>query len=301
MSTIGIAIPTYNRNNYLVKLLDTIPSNIEVAVSDNGGFVTEEIKNKYSKAKFDSFSEIIPMYNNWNRAIKNLNTDWICLASDDDLFLNDAFTQLFSYIEKFPLAEVIIFGNENIDENGNITSVWMPEKTQEYRSPNGYYPSKYGVQAKMIGIFFKKDLFEKVGGFNEEYRITASDSHLVQKLILEGQTLYVSEVVSQYRIWNNNFTSQTIAKKAWIDEVIYWQDKIAIELKRKGVTNSKISNYRNEVIARNLLGSLTNIRKNKGGIIPVIKFLKQFPYPIHANFRTHLSIIKCLLASLLKG
>ncbi len=299
-STIGVAIPTYNRNDYLVKLLDTIPADVAVNVSDNGAFVTQTIKDKYSNASFDSFPEVIHMYNNWNRAIKGLDAEWICAASDDDLFLEGAFVKLRNIIRQFPTAEVIILGNEHIDGAGNYTFVWKPDVEGLYEPPNGFFPFKYGVDAKMIGVFFKKSLYESVGGFNEEYKVTASDSHFVQKLILKGNTVFVKDAISQYRIWGNNLTSQTIATRAWIDEVIYWQEYIGVELRKNGVSEKDIANYQDEVMSRNLIGSLTTLRNQKKNFSTLIRFVRQFPLPMHATFKTQLSIIKCLLASLVK-
>ena len=50
LKNLTIAIPTYNRNDYLIKLLKTIPASFtgKVVVSDNEGHVTPEIKNTFS-------------------------------------------------------------------------------------------------------------------------------------------------------------------------------------------------------------------------------------------------------------
>jgi glycosyltransferase involved in cell wall biosynthesis len=300
MSKIGIAIPTYNRNNFLVKLLDTIPVDIEISVSDNGNFVTDFIKQSYKHVNFISTNRIFPMYKNWNNAISNINSEWICLASDDDLFLNGAFDDLKYILDKNPTVEVVIFGNDNINEIGEVVSSWIPNIINQVSLTNGFDLCKYGVDAKMIGVFFKKSLYEKVGKFNEEYEVTASDSHFVQKITLAGNTLYVPKIISQYRVWGNNLTSQTIATKAWVDEVIYWQDKIGEELEKKRVSKYRRRNYKDEVIARNMVAGMSSILARKQGLMVLLRYLKQFRYPMYANFRTHLSIIKCLLVSLVK-
>jgi glycosyltransferase involved in cell wall biosynthesis len=300
MSKIGIAIPTYNRNKFLIKLLNTIPSDIEVFVSDNGGFVTEPIKVAYPNAQFDACKEVIPAYNNWNRAVQGLHTEWICVSSDDDLFLEKAFATVEKIIQKNPTAEVLIFGNETIDEVDNITSVWMPEVVGAYEAPDGFYPFRYGVEAKMIGVFFKKDLYLSVGGFNESYKVTAGDSCLVQKLLLTGKAVYVSEAISQYRMWSHNSTSQTIATKSWMEEIVSWQDEIGAVLKQKGVSNATRRHYKDEVIARNMLAGMSSVLRAKQGFMGLWRYLKPLRYPFYAHFKTQSSILKCLLRSLVK-
>jgi glycosyltransferase involved in cell wall biosynthesis len=301
MSKIGVAIPTYNRNNYLVKLLNTIPSEVAVTVCDNGSFVTESIKRLYPQAHFISSKEILPMYANWNKAIQNLNAEWVCLASDDDLFLPNAFPLLKKLIPQNPDVDIILFGNDNINETGLITATWMPKKNAKYAIGDGFFPSKYGVEAKMIGVFFKKTLYDKIGGFRETYKITASDSHFVQEALIHGKALYVTAVISQYRVWSNNLTAQTIATKGWVDEVTDWQDKIAIALKEKQVPFYNINNYHDEVIARNILAGLGTLRNKKEGLLPLLRFLKPFRYPIFANLRTHFSICRCLFSAFISG
>jgi glycosyltransferase involved in cell wall biosynthesis len=300
MSKIGIAIPTYNRNKFLIKLLDTIASDIEVFVSDNGGFVTESIKLAYPNAQFDSFKEVIPAFDNWNRAIRGLHSDWVCLSSDDDMFLENAFATVEKIIQKNPTAEVIIFGNETIDATDKVTSVWMPTAAEAYEAPDGFYPFRYGVDAKMIGVFFKKDLYLSVGGFNESYKVTAGDSCFVQKLLLAGKTVYVQEAVSQYRMWSHNGTSQMIATKSWMDEIVIWQDEIGAFLKQKGVSEDKRRHYKDEVIARNMLAGMSSVLSAKQGFMGLLRYVKPLRYPVYAHFKTQLSIVKCLLLSLVK-
>ncbi len=67
-----ICIPTLNRKELLTRLLDTIPENIPIRISDNGGYIAQS--GGLSKARKNCVTkpttEILPMFKNWRKAIE---------------------------------------------------------------------------------------------------------------------------------------------------------------------------------------------------------------------------------------
>lgn len=293
--SLGIAIPTYKRENYLRILLNSIPTDIDVVVSDNGGFTSPEFKEEFNHRTFVSSDQVVNMFQNWNTAIDHLQTEWICLASDDDVFFSNAFTSFAKYLNQFPDSDCIIFGHKNIDENGTKLGQWSPSSLSQLHPPDGYNLFKYGVDARPISVFFKKELYNKIGKLDEEYKITSADSDFIQLALLNGITLFVPEIVSGYRIWNKSLTSTLNASSEWMEEIDKWQRKIAIVLKHMNFTNNEIKINTNEVIARNLLSGLYSLKRQKKSLKESLQYISQFKYPYYATLRTQIQLLKCLL------
>ena len=294
-STVGVAIPTYNREVYLRKLLNSIPDNIDVLVSDNGNYCSSIFREEFKNREFVGSDTVLDVIKNWNNAVENLNNEWVCVASDDDIFYPNAFDVFDEYLEKHPSAEIIIFGHNNIDEDDIIINSWKIDELKVSKAPEGYNVFRYGVDARVIGVFFKKDLYNKIGRFDEAYKVTASDSDFIQLALLKGKSIIVPEIIVGYRVWKKSMTGQLIATKDWMKEVIYWQSKIALELKKLNFSNHQILENTNEVIARNLLSGLVSLYRQGKGLPAAIQFARQFKYPTHSTFRTQFQILKCLL------
>jgi glycosyltransferase involved in cell wall biosynthesis len=299
-SKIGVAIPTYNREGSLGILLNSIPKEIPVLVSDNGNFTSQKFKDDFKHCEFIGSDDVLTYVPNWNRAVNNLHTEWICVASDDDVFYENAFLRFQHYLDLYADSEIIIFGHKNIDENGKEINQWCPSELKVFESPLGYNEFKFGVDARVIGVFFKRELFVRIGGFDENCKITAADSLFIQLALLNAKSIIVPEITVGYRVWSKSLTSQTIATKQWMDDVIYWQQRIKKELQKNQVDKNKVQKYTDEVIALNLREGIATMYRQKKSIADSLRFLKQFEYPMHSKLRTQLSVVKCLLKTALK-
>lgn len=297
---IGVAIPSFKREKYLRILLATIPDDIDVVVSDNGNNYSTEFREEFSGCKFIGTNRVVDVIENWNNAASNLETEWICVASDDDIFFHNSFEMVEKYLLLYPDAELFIFGHKNINEHGDEINTWKINKPVIADAPGGYDVFKYGVDARVIGVFFKRDLYNRIGKFDERYKVTASDSDFIQLALLNAKSVVVPEVVAGYRVWTSSMTGQLITTKEWHHEVRYWQTKIAKELQDREFTKAEIRKNTNEVIARNLLAGLTSLRKRNADLFTSLNFLRQFQYPVFASVKTHLKILKCLSKTALK-
>ncbi len=299
LTKLTIAIPTYRRNDYLVRLLNTIPSNlrVKVVISDNECHVTNDIKQEFDKFTFIGSKQKLGMFQNWNVALENVDTEWFILPSDDDMFCTDSFDKIDSVLKQNPLGDVFIFGHNVIDENDNVISSWAPEKFKSFENFEGFKVFMKGVDARCPSIILRTKLARKMGSFDESLDFTAADSLLIQKCLLYGKSVFVPEIISSYRVWPNNFTNQLIATKGWMDKIEMWTDKLGFVLRKdffKLFSETKIKNIKDEIFAQNLLAGISKIRKNEG-LVVALKFIIENRYPYRANFKTQLVIIKTLL------
>lgn len=295
LDNLTVAIPTYNRNNYLAKILDSIPKTIKTIVSDNGGFVTREIKESYCHVSFHEQKTVLKMFANWNECVKRVSTKWFIIPSDDDLYLKDAFNIIEYYLEKYIYADIYIFGHNNFDENDAILSYWHPKEEKCFDQPFGFELCKYGVDARMPSIVFRTDLVKQLGAFEESLDFTAADSLLIQKCLLKGNGIFVPHVISSYRVWSSSYTSQKISTSDWLDKIDRWQELLRIFLEggNNSLRKGQVNRIRDEVFARNLLAGLSNLRRTKD-VHAARLFLRQNRYPKFATMKTQLKILRQL-------
>ena len=304
MKKIAIAIPTYNRNNLLLRLISTIPNNVKVFISDNGSYVTPEIETQFNNLKVLKHSKVISIFENWNSALAAVNDcDYLAIPSDDDLYVSDQFQTIQAVIDNND-ADVFVFGNNFVNENDQVTGSFCPDKLEVFESPNGFRKFRFGVDVRMPSVFFKKSFLDELGYFDEKlFTLTAADSELVQRALLTGKVIFVPEIVSSYRVWSGSLTDQRIASAHWMREVDAWTNKISslalVRLNDVEYSSFNWKQYKDEIFARNLLAGMSNLYKAKK-YADLLTHFKTMRYPKHALLKTKLRILKQLVVCSLK-
>jgi glycosyltransferase involved in cell wall biosynthesis len=288
----AIAIPTYNRQTLLAELLNSI-QNINIYVSDNGGYLDKSFQEKYSQVRFAPKIPEVPVLCNWNAAANLVKEKWFALPGDDDLYYPASFEVISRYLIQYPDIDVFIFGHHEIDGAGKILGTWQPKALQRFDAPNGFSIFQFGVDARMPSIIIKKELFDQLNGFDDSFKVTAGDSDFIQRALLMGNTLYVPEIIAGYRIWTGGSTHNTIASEAWMHEIDRWCNKMAIFCQEHSITLYN-QTVRDEIYARNLIGGIVNIKK-QGGYRMAWKYFLKFKYPARALFRTQLHLFYSLI------
>lgn len=282
----------------ITKLLDSIYTDqADIIISDNGNFLTETFKKNYPHVVILHLTDPIPMFSNWNNAISCVETPYMMIPSDDDLFLEDTFSTIHSYIDKFPDVDAFIFGHHCIDDTGNIMYTWKPESEMIFLPPLGFDIFKFGVAARMPSIVFRSEIIKSLHGFDESYKITAADSDLIQQVLLQGKTMFVPTVISCYRMWRGNLTSQKQASAEWLDEIRYWTKKIAPIAEQKfnqqGISFNS-AQYCDEIFALNLLAGM-RILRSQSDKLKTRLFFREQGLPRHATLKTKIKLLKAFI------
>jgi hypothetical protein len=292
---IGVAIPTYNREDQLCNLLEIIPKNIPIYVSDNGNCLSINFKEHFEAVTFRSISGApVPPLENWNIAAKMVKEEWVVIPSDDDVYYKNSFKIIEKYLEEYSSADIVIFGHNVIDKNYKKIYEWKPKNINYYDAPNGFNQFKYGVDARMPSIFFKTKFLEKLGFFDESFKMTAGDSDLVQRALINGISVFVPQVVSGYRVWTDGSTHKTIGTAEWMQEIDKWGKKIEEILLNIPQYHDEASTIRAEIYARNLSAGITNNKKTKGWYA-AWGHMNRCNYPYKALVRTQLRILVGLI------
>ena len=296
LKDLTVVIPTYNRNDYLIKLLDTIPKSENVCIGDNGGAVTQEIISQYPNFSFVHPAKKLEMFENWNFCINHVKTKWFIIPSDDDLFYPGAFEKIEKTLDKYNDADIILFGHTVIDELGNELSSWKSEEIEILQSPQGFEYFKYGVEARLPAIIFKTAVAKSYGLFDESYVYTAADSLLIQRCMLLGKAVILPEIISAYRVWPDNFTSKYISTPDWLKKIDKWQNEIGVQVDQIYSKQNKEINTRqikDEVYARNLIAGIVN-KRSQSGFKSAFLFFKSVRFPFKSKLITQMRIIKAL-------
>ncbi|MCD7032639.1 glycosyltransferase [Metabacillus sp. GX 13764] len=196
---VSIIIPFYNCayvNQALDSALAQTYPNIEILVVDDGSFLHVEKLDPY-KDKIRYFKkENGGTATALNVGIQHAKGDFISWLSSDDLFVPEKTAKQAAFLAASP-ADVCFSNYDIIDEFGNVT---LPSAcTHPMTERNVYEAFMFGNPINGCTVMFKKDVFQKVGYFDHNYRYT-QDYEMWFRLISKGISIqYLHEVLVKFR------------------------------------------------------------------------------------------------------
>ena len=219
---VSVAVITYNSSKYVEETLESIYNqtykNIELIISDDGSSdETITICKKWIEKNYDRFvrtklittneNKGIPA--NCNRAIHEVRGEWVKIIAGDDALFDDAIYNSINYAKNN--CDVSIFSSrramyKNTFEEKNLIDVssetspifFNLTSTEQYR--NLLYKNK----VSSIGVFLKRNLIEKVGGFDERLRYI-EDHPLFLNITKSGEKIFhMNKVTVKYRLHDSS-------------------------------------------------------------------------------------------------
>lgn len=206
--SIAIAIPVYNQ-------VSTIRDTIESALRATQDFPDCEVVVSENHSK-DGTSEVVHEYRdlvrvvrpplhvgpteNWNFAANNCVTEWVGMLSGDDLVYPAYIFSMRKAIKKDSSAVFAMGGWNLFDlQSGKMTSrrvLSMPAVSKLGKATGGL---AFGAKASFAAYCFRKDAFEEVGGFSDDFRL-CSDWILQFDLSMVGALVKTNKIVAQYTV-----------------------------------------------------------------------------------------------------
>jgi hypothetical protein len=297
---IAVAIPTYARKDMLLRLIDSLPREWMIFVSDNAASLAPLAAPLGPHVTVSHSETLIPMFANWNRALSLVDDSCthVFIPSDDDLFLPAAGPAVAEALARHPDADMVVFGCDLFNEHDQRWAGYAPPAHEALPPGDGFLRFIAGVDARMPGVLFRKAFLDRIGAFDERFELTAADSELIQRAALLGRTVFVPTVIGLYRIWSGSLTHARQATDLWMQEIGLWTDKIGGLLRSGHQPASRhvdIGRYRAEILALNLLAGLNNLRA-KGAVAEARAFLSRHPVPAGARLKTRLRLLRCRMA-----
>jgi glycosyltransferase involved in cell wall biosynthesis len=216
-----LIIPTFNSAYSLGDCLQSVISqdfnNYEIVIQDGGSTDnTLEIVKKYkdSHSRIKLFSEAdTGVYNAMNKGIDKASGEWVYfLGSDDELVDSAVLKDVKRFISIHPDADLVY---------GDVISTRF----------SGIYDGEFDIMkllSKNIShqaIFYKKELFNKIGLFNENFIILA-DHDFNLRCFLSGSVThyYLNRLIANYAdggISSVSTFDSSFHEKFWERIVIY--------------------------------------------------------------------------------
>jgi len=187
---VSIILPVYNRKKYLAQAIDSVLEqtyqNWELIIADDNSHEdTRDLVKQYaaiSRVKIYSNSTNIGLFPNLNQAIRRCNGAYITILCSDDFFLPHCLESNLELMQKYPEANLLLSSTYSVDADGELlpnaknfyddriaaqTKLFQPEQSVPLLL-------KYGsINGNITAMFFKKSLYEQVGGFREDWRHAA--------------------------------------------------------------------------------------------------------------------------------
>ncbi|MFS8130663.1 MAG: glycosyltransferase [Candidatus Dojkabacteria bacterium] len=215
---VSIITSTYNRKNFLEECIKSVqslkcePLDIEIehiVYDDASTDGTDELftSNKYSNTTYIRGESNKGPAEGRNIAIKKATGDYIFVLDSDDIILQRTIHNFVSVAIENPTTDWFISGFLRVDEK--LT----------YSIGNDYYGWRFSSIENMLdsvfkgehfiqhNVFFKKELFTKVGGYNSEMRMAEDLDLFVRFLLNKSMPKNIDSISHLHRIHGGNLSA----------------------------------------------------------------------------------------------
>jgi len=276
-SLVSVILPVYNRHKYLGLAIDSVLNqtykNWELIIADDASDIaTRECLETYShhpQIKINFNSTNLGLFPNLNKAIKQISGTYIILLCSDDFLLPECLETSIKLVQEYPDTGLLLSPVKVIDAEGNNLSSpaiyyyerFAPQPSQVL-NPHQTLPLllQYGsINGNLTGIFFKRELYEQVGGFREDwyhaadwewlYRAASQSSLLISntpRATIRSHSDQLSgvnfknisnslEVIEMVRIlWKEPLISKLDIAEKWALHIMQFHLWFAIKMALKG-------------------------------------------------------------------
>lgn len=193
--------PSFNSEKTIEECILSIKNyqgnNIEHIIIDGGSTdntvaIIKKYENTYNlKWISEKDNGIADAMNKGFKISQGLFIAWI---DADNYYHTEIFEKITKKIEE-DVADIFC-GYVSIVDNQKVTKIHKPSFPFSFKRSLLFNTGGIPVQP---GVFFKKELFDKVGGFNTTYRIAGDYDFWVKVLKLEPKISYIKETFGFYR------------------------------------------------------------------------------------------------------
>lgn len=199
---VSIITVVYNNKTYIEDCIRSVLSqtykDIEHIIIDGGSAdgtldVIKQYKDKISKVISEPDNGI---YDALNKGIRLASGNIVGFLHADDIYANDKVIDKVAYVFMKNSIDSC-YGDLQYVKKDNINRVIRHWKSSEYE----YRKFKYGWMPPHPTLFVKREIYDKYGSFNTEYKI-AADYELMLRLLWKYKisTHYIPEVLIKMRI-----------------------------------------------------------------------------------------------------
>jgi glycosyltransferase involved in cell wall biosynthesis len=212
-----IIVATYNAEESIQECIDSFKSqtylNKELIIIDGDSSDTTQaiIKKNRSIISYYLSEPDSGIYDAWNKALSKVQGNWVYFLGADDYFANaNVLESVAKMLIEIPDSINVVYGMvDHVSTSGT------------YLYSRGEPWSKVGEKYKQLmtiphqGVFHKKFLFDKHGGFDEDFRI-AGDYEFLLRELKDNKAFFIPILISVMRqggLSNDKLNSTLIIKE----------------------------------------------------------------------------------------
>ena len=216
----SIVIPSYNQGEFLERtLLSGINQGVETEIIVIDGGSTDnsvEIIKKYAdKIAYWVSEKDRGQSHALNKGFAKATGDIFGWQNSDDVYMPGAFKKVQEVFEKFP-EKKIVYGNwYEIDENDNVI-----DKTYSAPKPRVPHFSYEGFDSNLQSMFWKREVFEKFGAFDENLHQLMDSDFLFSLILNQRRDIFIKTdfFFGGFRRHENQKTKRERIDKRAVDE-----------------------------------------------------------------------------------
>lgn len=216
----SIVIPSYNQAEFLERtLLSVINQGVETEIividGDSSDNSVEIIKKYADKIAYWVSEKDRGQSHALNKGFAHATGDIFGWQNSDDVYMPGAFKKVQEVFEKFP-EKKIVYGNwYEIDEFDNVI-----DKTYSAPKPRVPHFSYEGFDSNLQSMFWKREVFEKFGAFDENLHQLMDSDFLFSLILNQGCDIFVKTdfFFGGFRRHENQKTKRERIDKRAVDE-----------------------------------------------------------------------------------
>lgn len=194
---ISIIVAVFNGDKTLQKCIDSVVNqtyrNIELIVIDGGSkdSTTDLLKANQAKITYWVSEPDHGIYNAWNKGLSQAKGEWICFLGADDYFWDDrVLERMATQLMTAPSDINVAYGQIMLinGDGENLYAIGEPWDIVKDRF-------KQAMCIPHPGAMHRRSLFQKVGNFDESFRI-AGDYELLLRELKTADAYFIPDIIT---------------------------------------------------------------------------------------------------------
>ncbi len=280
---VSILVPNYNHAKFLTLRIESILNqtyqNFEVIIvddcsTDNSREVIEFYRNhpKVSKILYNQTNSGSP-FKQWNKGIKEAKGDFIWIAESDDYADPRLLEKLLVQFGIHSQVGIVYCQSWDVDETGEVHGTHLKHTEtvdkelwkKDFVIPGEEMITKYMLSRNSIpnasAVVFKKELYEKIGGADEHYRLSG-DWLVWLKMLSLTSVSFLAEPHSYFRSHTQSVRTSTAKAKDALEQFLVFKDLYTFI--REKPWNDTILNHLVKLYLAACIDGKLGIRKSYG-------------------------------------
>lgn len=217
MLKVTIAIPTYNRSNFISESIFSVISqtfkDFEILIIDNNStdntrMIIKSFKDE--RIRYIKNRTNIGMMNNWNKCITMARGKYVMILGDDDILLPNFIEESLNIFSKHKNLGFTFSHINKVDENGKTLTKWGYKFFK-----NGLIHGENYIKTTInnlccmtnsSSVLINKKVFEKVGYFESPFARNTFDLNMWIKIANRFNVYFIEKILSNYRIHKNQIS-----------------------------------------------------------------------------------------------